>query len=608
MRNVIFILSYLLCWQCHSPQYSGKLREALEAAGENRGELERVLAHYAGEAGDKEKHAAACFLIENMPGHYTAHGRVLDSLRGRVDGDAAGYFARKAMDVMASAVEEWEDKARREEDVRHVTADLLIRHIDGCFALRERFAWCGGMPLKDFFRYVLPYRISHERLDGWRDSIVPFLPEKYRISDDVCYDSKEAGKYLQIAGEQEMAFSDTLVDQVNRDLTGDCVYLNLMRLLRKRLAGMPTAVDYFPHYADRNGMHCWLAEVDAQRLNPHIGDALPTTPAKIYRKTFERQRVVEGKPGETVPELFCDPFVSDVTEEYLRTADLVVPAAFRVKGKPRHVYLCVFSDLDWQPIAIGNWEKGMARFEKVGKGVVYLPVYYEGRRMRAFNYPFVLDVDGRMAFLEPDAGDTLRLRLERKYPYDELQYEYSAGLAGAAVEIADMPAGEGFEVVAHLPEENHYYFSVVLPDSLPACRHWQLRTWGYAYFAEVRFYDRAGVLVPADSLVYRSSAFDGDVLTNVRADRIRADFKSPVRVSRVVCLPRSDGNGVYPGEEYELLYYAADGWQSLGRKRAGDYFVEYGAVPAGGLYWLRNRTRGVEERVFTVQDGRVRFW
>ena len=57
-----------------------------------------------------------------------------------------------------------------------------------------------------------------------------------------------------------------------------------------------------------------------------------------------------------------------------------------------------------------------------------------------------------------------------------------------------------------------------------------------------------------------------------------------------------------------MLYYAADGWQSLGRKRAGDYFVEYGAVPAGGLYWLRNRTRGVEERVFTVQDGRVRFW
>ena len=90
----VFILVCLACWQCHSPQYSGKLREVLEMAGENRGELEWVLAHYAGEAGDSLKWQAACFLIENMPGHYTAHGRVLDSLRGRVDGDAAGYFAQ----------------------------------------------------------------------------------------------------------------------------------------------------------------------------------------------------------------------------------------------------------------------------------------------------------------------------------------------------------------------------------------------------------------------------------------------------------------------------------------------------------------------------------
>ena len=50
MRGVFFIFVCLACWQCHSPQYSGKLREALELAGENRGELERVLAHYAGGA------------------------------------------------------------------------------------------------------------------------------------------------------------------------------------------------------------------------------------------------------------------------------------------------------------------------------------------------------------------------------------------------------------------------------------------------------------------------------------------------------------------------------------------------------------------------------
>lgn len=42
--------------------------------------------------------------------------------------------------------------------------------------------------------------------------------------------------------------------------------------------------------------------------------------------------------------------------------------------------------------------------------------------------------------------------------------------------------------------------------------------------------------------------------------------------------------------------------------READYSVDYGDVPAGALYWLRNRTKGVEERVFTVEDGQARFW
>lgn len=116
MKDFVLVLMGLLCWQCHAPQYSGKLREALEAAGENRGELERVLAHYAGEAEDSLKWQAACFLIENMPGHYTAGGKMLDSLRKRLDRDTASYFARKAMDVMLSAMPELDEREARRED------------------------------------------------------------------------------------------------------------------------------------------------------------------------------------------------------------------------------------------------------------------------------------------------------------------------------------------------------------------------------------------------------------------------------------------------------------------------------------------------------------
>lgn len=44
------------------------LEEALEMAGKNRTELEKVLAHYAG---DSLKLEAAKYLIRHMPGHYS---------------------------------------------------------------------------------------------------------------------------------------------------------------------------------------------------------------------------------------------------------------------------------------------------------------------------------------------------------------------------------------------------------------------------------------------------------------------------------------------------------------------------------------------------------
>ena len=141
MKVFVLMAVCLWCWQCSAPRYPAGVREALAAAGENRGELERVLAHYAAAPGDSLKWQAACFLIANMPGHYTAGGKMLDSLRRRIDRDTAGYFARKAMDLLVSAMPELDDPKHRQEDVQCVTAEYLIGHIDACFALREPIWW-----------------------------------------------------------------------------------------------------------------------------------------------------------------------------------------------------------------------------------------------------------------------------------------------------------------------------------------------------------------------------------------------------------------------------------------------------------------------------------
>ena len=66
--NIIIAVGALLLTSCFRAQ--SPLEQALEIAGENRAELERVIAHYEN-TGDTEKQQAAKYLIENMPGHFS---------------------------------------------------------------------------------------------------------------------------------------------------------------------------------------------------------------------------------------------------------------------------------------------------------------------------------------------------------------------------------------------------------------------------------------------------------------------------------------------------------------------------------------------------------
>ena len=61
MRKSVWLFTLLLLCSCVN---NHRLSKALELAGSNRGELEKVLIHYKDSG---EKYKAACFLIENMP-------------------------------------------------------------------------------------------------------------------------------------------------------------------------------------------------------------------------------------------------------------------------------------------------------------------------------------------------------------------------------------------------------------------------------------------------------------------------------------------------------------------------------------------------------------
>lgn len=75
MKNNIlfvrFLFSLLSCDKLPSElrnKVSEEVQEALDEAGTNRQELERVLLHYNKNPQDSLKFKAACFLIQNMKG------------------------------------------------------------------------------------------------------------------------------------------------------------------------------------------------------------------------------------------------------------------------------------------------------------------------------------------------------------------------------------------------------------------------------------------------------------------------------------------------------------------------------------------------------------
>ncbi len=75
--DLIFLLSiFIMGFSCISQQ-DDPLKRALSIAGDNRAELEKVLEHYKQ---DTLKLKAACFLIQNMPSHFSAKQEMDSSL------------------------------------------------------------------------------------------------------------------------------------------------------------------------------------------------------------------------------------------------------------------------------------------------------------------------------------------------------------------------------------------------------------------------------------------------------------------------------------------------------------------------------------------------
>ena len=87
------------------------------------------------------------------------------------------------------------------------------------------------------------------------------------------------------------------------------------------------------------------------------------------------------------------------------------------------------------------------------------------------------------------------------------------------------------------------------------------------------------------------------------------DMGKPIDVRYASVSPRSDDNDICPGNDYELLCFFKGVWRSLGYRKAEGNVLHYENIPQNSLLWLRNYTRGKNERPFIIlKNGEIEWW
>ena len=578
---IAFALCVIAMTACRPEGSQAAVDMALRAAGDNRGELEAVLNHYAG---DPDKLAAAEFLIANMPGHYShADAALMERYHQQAD---SFITANPRIDLCDSIDAIAEDMGVTVtplvSDCRIMTAEYLIDNIDCAFEQWRGNPWLRHLDFDRFCEYVLPYKVKDlQPLDDWRSDF-----------RDVYARELAQLEYCDLYSGSPYRACMTLNEAYRRDIHPG-----------------PTVPG-------------WISRVEDGRI---IDERLPKTFRATYAANPDLKRL--NSSGEFVPAFFRNVFQRDVTDEYVATSDVEIDCS---DEEAAAAYLCVYGDNDWTAVDYAMISGGKAKFSKIGRNIVYLPVTYSQTGVKkALCEPFILGYDGTVNKLAPGEA-CVNACLDRKYPVFKYVWDYAKLVENGEFEASDDPTfSRGVMKIHTIPTGRAVGGEIDVPDTVPALRYWRYINRlpdTYGSMAELSFYaggsdePMKGRVIGSEgswennSAWKRENLFDGDVLTSYCAPQgvgcwVGLDFGKPVKLSKIRYTPRGDGNMIEPGDEYELLYWADGHWRSLGRKVAETMSVSFGDIPEGALLLLRDRTKGHDERIFLLDsEGRQEWW
>lgn len=400
-----------------------------------------------------------------------------------------------------------------------------------------------------------------------------------------------------------------------------------------RYLGIPSTVDFTPHWGNRSLSHSWsvLIKPDGTGTPFYMGCAPGDTAQyfhsylkpKIFRHQFSlNEQIAQDLASEkSVPLLFDLPCYTDVTEEYYETTDVVrhVPATDTVH---KVAYICVFDNRDWVPVFYGNVHQGKVTFASMGRRIMYMSAFYEDGRIVPFGDPFYITADGNVNDVKVQKGKTQSMRLLRKYPFMGKEDFFNLRMDRGRFEGSnDKDFAQTTVFHTHSGATNGNWYDIPVKDS---ASYRYLRYIGangsHCNINELEFYDEEGsklrgkiIGTEGEGWCPKERVFDGNILTGFGGltpdgHWVGLRLRHPSRISRIRYIGRNDGNGIEKGDEYELYYWNEGKWMLLASEVATQNELNFKDMPVGGLYVLRNVSKGHEERIFTYVNGEQVWW
>ncbi|NDW11629.1 transglutaminase family protein [Bacteroides sp. 214] len=662
---ILLFTATILLASCH--RNTSRLEQALSHAATNQGELESVLNHYKASPADTLKYRAACFLIENMF-HGYSYTPIMDEYREAVF--AAPTLFRYQHDTIWTELSAQPSVSRTGVsrfiyDSSVITADYLIENIDEAFDAWQNAPWHNEIAFEAFCKYILPYRASDEPLSNWRKDLrAKFLPAITDVKSSeaafVSIYNKVLTEFKKSNNAYPYGIDALLADKIQH---GSCDNRSMYLVNVLRALGIPAVYDHTPFWGNFNSTgHSWVSYVrndstfslthkeqtlklfgtiDASRFyqknhNYDINtfsyrvDSVKKVP-KVFRSGYEVQQAhIDwlNRSKDEVPSFFKNIYRKDVSEQYGLFASREISTTHRSP-----IYLCAFAaGKDWQPIAVAQPRHGKVLFEHLNNELVYIACRYENDSLIPISSPFYVTDNHIVHEIIADKTTTETIRLTRKYVLtfhwtDRWSLFLNGRFEGSNKpdfssktilhEITELPTGVE-QITFSNPGKYRYIRFVARKDADPNFAEFAFL--GKKELTDATQQEINGKLIYHD--IEEISIVRGMDKDNSTFFRITNTPGVPLKgywfgydlgsnpdayITGVSFCPMSDQNMIEPGDLYELFYFQ-EGWVSLGEQTATTNCLSYNNVPRNALLWLKNKTKGKEERIFTYKDGKQIWW